>query len=100
MRGGGPKKDDGQCLAVCKFEKLGTDNFKQYGMQTHEDSDDSDGYSADDFGSVESLECLGLAGYLAAGSGISPDAAEILSCIRLCLSFAALDARVVQRRRG
>ena len=57
MRGGGPEKDDGQCLASCKFEKL-TGNFLQYGMKTHEDSDDSDGYSGDSFRHVPRFYCL------------------------------------------
>jgi hypothetical protein len=47
VRGGGPKKDDGQALAVCKFDTLDADAFKQSGIRTHEDSDNSDGYSVD-----------------------------------------------------
>ena len=47
MRGGGPEKDDGQVLATCKFDTLDADAFHQTDMKTHDDSDDSDGYSID-----------------------------------------------------
>ena len=47
VRGGGPEKDDGQLLALCKFDTLDADAFHQSDMRTHDDSDDSDGYSID-----------------------------------------------------
>jgi len=37
--------ENGHALAVCKFDTLDAQAYKQYGFQTHEDSDDSDGYS-------------------------------------------------------
>ncbi len=38
------KKDEGSALAVCKFDTLDADAYKQYGMKSaHADSDDSDG---------------------------------------------------------
>jgi len=41
------KKDEGQALAVCKFDTLDADAYKQYASTSHDDSDNSDGYSID-----------------------------------------------------
>jgi hypothetical protein len=44
---GALQKDEGQALAVCKFDTLDAQAYKQYGYAAHEDSDGSDGYSVD-----------------------------------------------------
>ena len=47
MNRGALQKDEGQALAVCKFDTLDAQAYKQYGYAAHEDSDGSDGYSVD-----------------------------------------------------
>ena len=54
---GALQKDEGQALAVCKFDTLDAQAYKQYGYAAHEDSDGSDGYSVDSDSDNEEVWC-------------------------------------------